>query len=90
MLVVAADGGEQQLTFTYDTTGGETRNATGAEGGQSRGHWSGSELLIESVLRTPNRTFHFKDHWHCPRTVTGWSQVANAQPPAHNAHGTGL
>lgn len=63
MLVVAADGSEQQLTFTYDTTGGETRNATGAGEGQSRAHWGGSELMIESVLRTPNRTFLFKDHW---------------------------
>jgi hypothetical protein len=63
ILVVAADAGEQQLTFTYDTTGGETRNATGAGEGQSRTHWSGSELVIESVMRAPNRTFHFKDHW---------------------------
>ena len=63
MLVVAADGTEQQLTFTYDTTDGETRNATGAGEGQSRAHWTGSELVIESKLKTPNRTFHFEDHW---------------------------
>jgi hypothetical protein len=63
MLVVAADGGEQLLTFTYDTAGGESRNTVAGGEVQSRAHWSGSELVIESELRTPDRTFHFRDHW---------------------------
>jgi hypothetical protein len=64
MLIVAADGGEQQLTFIYDTTGSESTNVAMAGGeGTSRAHWNGSELVIDSVLRTPNRTFHFSDHW---------------------------
>jgi hypothetical protein len=64
ILVVAADGGEQELTFTYDTTGTESTNVTMAGGeGQSRAHWNGAELVIDSVLRTSSRTFHFSDHW---------------------------
>src|SRR5947208_1295394 len=50
MLVVAADGDEQQQTFTYDTTGGESTVATCGGEGQTRAHWNGSELVIESVL----------------------------------------
>lgn len=63
MLVVASDGGERLLTFTYDTAGGESTNAVAGGEGQSCAHWSGSELVIESELKTPDRTFHFKDHW---------------------------
>jgi hypothetical protein len=64
MLIVAADGGEQQLTFTYDTSGIESTDVatTGGEG-KSLAHWNGPELVIDSVLRTPSRTFHFSDHW---------------------------
>jgi hypothetical protein len=63
MLIVAADGGEQQQTFTYETDGRESTNKTALGEGQSRAHWNGSELVIDSVLNTPNRTFHFSDHW---------------------------
>ena len=63
ILVVAADGGEQQHTYTFDTTGGESSNAMGSGEGQTRARWNRSELVIESVLRTPDRTYHFKDHW---------------------------
>jgi hypothetical protein len=63
MLIVAADGSQQQRTFTYDTNNGESAIAIAGGEGQSRAHWSGSELIIESVLKTPNRTFHFSDHW---------------------------
>ena len=63
MFIVAVDGGEQQQTFTFDTTGGESTNVAGGREVQSRAHWSDSELVIESVLKTPNRTFHFRDHW---------------------------
>jgi hypothetical protein len=63
MLIVAADGGEQQQTFTYDTTGGESTNVVSGREGRSQVRWSDSELVIESEMKTPNRTFHFKDHW---------------------------
>ena len=63
MLVIAADGAEQRLTFTYDTTGGESSISVAGGEGQTRAHWSGSQLIIESELKTPSRTFHFRDHW---------------------------
>ncbi|HMF97270.1 MAG TPA: hypothetical protein VKE96_23385 [Vicinamibacterales bacterium] len=62
-LIVAADGGEQLWIFTLDTSGSESTNTTTAGEVQSRAHWNGSELVIDSVLRTPGRTFHFSDHW---------------------------
>jgi hypothetical protein len=63
MLLVTADGVEQQLTFTYETNGDEVTNATTAGDVQSRAYWRGSELIIDSELRTAPRVFHFRDHW---------------------------
>lgn len=63
MLSVAADGKERQQTFTYETNGRESQTKLAVGEGQSRAHWNGSELVIDSVLTTPNRTFHFSDHW---------------------------
>ena len=63
MLVVAADGAERLLTFTYDTAGGESTNAMADQEVQSRARWRGAELVIESTLKTPARTFEFRDHW---------------------------
>lgn len=63
MLIVAADGREQQQTFTYETNGRESRITIGAAEGRSRARWNGSELIIDSVLTTPNGTLHFSDHW---------------------------
>lgn len=63
MLVVAADGGERLLTFAYDTAGGESTNAVAGGEGQSRARWIGSELVIESELKTASRTLRFRDHW---------------------------
>jgi len=63
MLIVAADGREQRWAFTFDTSGSESTNATAAGEGQTRAHWDGAELVIDSILRTPGRTYHFSDHW---------------------------
>jgi len=63
MLIVAVDGREQQQIFTYDTTGQESTNNVGHNEVQTRAHWNGSELVIDSVMKTPSRTFHFSDHW---------------------------
>jgi hypothetical protein len=63
MLVVAAGGGEERWTFTFDTRGSESTNMTLAGEVQTRAHWNGPELVIDSVLRTPGRTYHFSDHW---------------------------
>jgi hypothetical protein len=63
MHVVATDGGEQRLTFTYDTAGGESTITVAGGEGSCRAHWKDSELVIESELKTPSRILHFKDHW---------------------------
>jgi len=63
MLIVAADGREQQQTFTYETSGCESTNKMGINDVQTRAHWNGAELVIDSVMKTPSRTFHFSDHW---------------------------
>ena len=63
MVIVTAGGEEQRLTFAYDIGGGETTNAPASGEVRSRAHWNGAELVIDSVLSTPNRTFHFSDHW---------------------------
>jgi len=67
MLVVGADDNEQLLTFIYDTTGGESTIAVAGGEGQIRAHWRGSELIIETELKMPARTFHFKDDWSLSR-----------------------
>jgi hypothetical protein len=63
MRIVAANGEEQHLRFTYVTDGRAVANATPSASGESRAYWNGAELVIETVLNTPARTFRFKDHW---------------------------
>ena len=63
MLIVPAEGERQQLTFTYDTNGGVSVNRADRGEVRSRAHWNGSELVINSELTTPTRTFRFSDHW---------------------------
>jgi aspartate racemase len=63
MTVVAVDGAEQQLTFTYRTDGQQSSNVTPNGEAQTRARWVGSVLVIETTLRTPTRTFSFKDYW---------------------------
>ena len=57
-----ADGTEQQVTFTYET-GAETTNPVGEATARAHARWEGTELVIESRMKTPGREFHFKDHW---------------------------
>jgi hypothetical protein len=57
-----ADGKEQQVTFTYET-GAETTNPVGGATARTHARWEGTELVIESRMKTPGREFHFKDHW---------------------------
>ncbi len=94
MLIVAVDGSEQQQTFTYQTNGRESRTKVGSGEGQSRAHWNGSELIIDSVRTTPNRAFHFSDHWslssdgqtlqmaHRDGDLAGQVAVFDKAPPA--------
>ena len=57
-----AAGVEQGLTFTYET-GAETTNFVGEATARTCARWEGTELAIESRMKTPAREFRFKDHW---------------------------
>jgi hypothetical protein len=59
---VDAGGAEQRVTFRYET-GAETTNSVGESIARTRARWEGLELVIESRLKTPERDFHFRDHW---------------------------
>jgi hypothetical protein len=63
LLIVASDGTERRERYTFDSSGAESENATPGGTARTRATWNGSELVIESVLNTPSRTFRFKDHW---------------------------
>jgi len=60
--MTGADGSERSQTFHIDT-GGETTNSVGGATLRTQARWEGAELVIESWMPTPQREFHFKDHW---------------------------
>ena len=57
-----ADGTEQRMTFRFET-GAETTNPIGGATARTRARWEGTELVIESWMKTPAREAYFKDHW---------------------------
>jgi len=57
------DGAEERLGFTYTTDGERSMNSIRGIACETHAHWDGEELVIESLMKTPDRTFHFKDHW---------------------------
>jgi hypothetical protein len=63
VLVTSADDREQQMTFTFNTTGAETTNRLGGGVGRTKAQWRGSVLVIESLLKVADRELHFRDHW---------------------------
>jgi hypothetical protein len=63
ILVTSAADETQRLEFTFETTGKETVGPLSGGTGRTRAHWDGSELVIESSLKTGAGEFHFKDHW---------------------------
>jgi len=63
ILVAQADGNEQHLIFSYNTTGDETTNLIGGKTARTRALWDGNELVIESWLEILDRQLHLKDHW---------------------------
>lgn len=63
VLVTSADDREQQMTFTFNTTGAETPNRFGGGFSRTKAHWRGSVLVIESLLKVADRELHFRDHW---------------------------
>jgi hypothetical protein len=62
LLVTNADGVEQRMTFRFGTDA-ETVNEMGNASAQTLAHWEGTELVIESRMKTPGRDAYFKDHW---------------------------
>ena len=63
LLVSPAAGGEERLRFEYATNGTESVNLVRGIPCKTRAHWDGAELVIETLMKTPDREFHFKDHW---------------------------
>ena len=63
MCVTYGNGRKERLTFEYKTTGEETSHSIGGGIGKSRAHWEGTEFVIESSMKIPDREFHFRDHW---------------------------
>jgi hypothetical protein len=55
-------GREQRITFRYETDA-ETTNFVGQATARTHACWEGTELVIESRMKTSGREVHFKDHW---------------------------
>jgi len=62
ILFTTASGKEQRMTFGYET-GTDTANSIGGATARTCARWEGTELVIESRMKTPDREVHFKDHW---------------------------
>ena len=62
LFVTNLDGVEQRMTFSFGTDA-ETTNAIGNASAQIRARWEGTELVIESRMKTPGRDAYFKDCW---------------------------
>jgi hypothetical protein len=56
-------GAEERLRFAYTTDGEESINLIRGLRCETHAHWDGAELVIESLMKTPDRESHFKDHW---------------------------
>jgi hypothetical protein len=93
ILVAQPDGSAKVLVFTYETTGQETSQPQAGGTARSQARWEGSELIIESWMKTGDRELHFKDHWslsseHSVLTMThrdddlaGQTSVLEKAPP---------
>ena len=63
IIVSYANGDEESMTFKFETTGEESKNAMGSATSLTKAHWEGNELVIESTLKAGERELHFRDHW---------------------------
>jgi hypothetical protein len=66
ILLTDAGGTERRQAFAFEI-GGESANPVGGSTARTRAQWEGMELVIESWMKTPDREFHFKDHWSLSR-----------------------
>jgi hypothetical protein len=62
ILLTSANGEERLQTFRYEI-GVEVSNSVGGVPVRTCARWEGTELLISSWMRTPDRELHFKDYW---------------------------
>ncbi len=92
-LMSYADGAEERLRFSYTTDGKTSINSIRGIVCETQAHWAGEELVLESLMKTPDREFHFKDHWslsdrgrtltmaHPDDDVAGQLSVLEQAPP---------
>jgi hypothetical protein len=62
VLLTSASGVEQLQTFVYEA-GVEVSNSIGGVPARTLARWDGTELVIESWMKTLDRELYFKDHW---------------------------
>jgi len=73
VFVALVSGAHERLRFAYTTDGEKSINVVRGMRCETHAHWEGAELVIESLMKTPGREFHFKDHWslsHDGQTLT--------------------
>jgi hypothetical protein len=66
ILLIDAGGTRRRQAFAFGI-GGEWANPVGGSTARTRAQWEGTELVIESWMKTPERELHFKDHWSLSR-----------------------
>jgi hypothetical protein len=62
VLFTSASGVEQLQNFVCEV-GVEVSNSIGGVPARTRARWEGTELVIESWMKTLDRELYFKDHW---------------------------
>ncbi len=94
ILVTYANGNEDRMTFTFETTGKESKNSMGGAAAQTKAHWEATELVIESAVQAGGRELRFRDHWflsndaetltmeHRDDDLAGQISVLEKAPPA--------
>ncbi len=93
VLMSYGDGAEERLRFSYTTDGKKSINSIRGIDCETQAHWDGEELVLESLMKTPDREFHFRDHWsfsesgrtltmaHPDDDVAGQRSVLEQAPP---------
>ncbi len=63
ILVSYANGDQESMTFTFDTSGAESTNSLRGLAGRTKARWERTELVIESAVQAGERELRFRDHW---------------------------
>jgi hypothetical protein len=62
ILITYADGNKLRMTAMFET-GASRDNLIGRATMRTHARWEGSELLLESTMKTSRRELHYKDYW---------------------------